>query len=310
MGDKTKNLISYAMFAAVALIWGLSFMVTKEALDQLDTIEVLAVRWGISMLLFVILIALRVVKVRFRGKNVKLLLFLILCQPCLYTVLECTGIDRTTATESSIMIAAIPIMVVLESIIFLKKAPGRILILGVIVGFTGVVMCILPGASSSGSSELVGYLCLLGAITVGGGYNIMTGILSKDFSIMEISCAMAFAGGISMNVLSLMMGYGTHPYRVFLSGGSVMFQLLFLGLGCGVACYAMYNYNLGRFPSTAASCIQTNSINIVGVLAGIIVLNEPWGWYTVIGLTLTIIGIVICAVFSAKSDNEGQELKA
>ncbi len=82
-----------------------------------------------------------------------------------------------------------------------------------------------------------------------------------------------------------------------------MWQLLFLGLGCGVLCYLMYNYNLGRLNSTIASCIQTNSINIVGVSAGILILSDPWGWYTVVGLVLMSTGIVICAL----ANNNSQE---
>ncbi len=300
MEKRSTNVISYAMFIFVALVWGLSFLVTKEALSALETTEVLAVRWGISMIFFIILAVTKVIKVDYRGKKLKGLLLLVMCQPCAYAIFECMGIDRTTATESSIMIAAVPIMVVIENMIFLKKFPGRKAILGVLIGFSGVVLCILPGASDSTGSQLIGYLCLLIAITVGSAYNIGTGILSENFSILEISCAMSVGGGIFFNLLSLAVGNGLHPYQVFVSNGSILWQLLFLGLGCGVLCYAMYNYNLSKFPSTIAACIQTNSINVVGVVAGILILHEPWGWYTVIGLIMTITGIVICAFNSGE----------
>lgn len=299
----STKFISYAMFIFVALVWGLSFLVTKEALSEMEPTEVLAVRWGISLVFFVLLAVTGIVKVNYKGKKLKGLIFLVLCQPCGYAILECLGIDRTTATESSIMIAAVPIVVVIETMIILKKLPGKRAILGVLIGFSGVVLCILPGATGSTGSQVIGYLCLLGAITVGAYYNIGTGILSEDFSVLEISCAMSVGGGIFFNVLSLIMGNGLHPYEVFVSSGTIMGQLLFLGLGCGVLCYAMYNYNLGKFPSTIAACIQTNSINVVGVVAGIVILHEPWGWYTVVGLILAIAGIVICA-FSTDSDSK------
>ncbi len=303
MKSEKANIVSYAMFIFVALVWGLSFLVTKEALSELSTTEVLAVRWGMSAVLFIILAVTRLVKVNYKGKNLKGLILLVLCQPCTYAIMECIGVDRTTATESSIMIAAVPIIVVIESMIFLKKLPGKMATLGVLIGFSGVVLCIIPGATDSTNSQLIGYLCLIIAITVGAGYNIGTGLLSSEFSVLEISCAMSVGGGIFFTILSLLVGNGAHPYKVFFAGGAVTWQLIFLGLGCGVLCYAMYNYNLGKFPSTIASCIQTNSINVVGVLAGIIILNEPWGWYTVVGLLLAMTGIVICAFNS----NEGSK---
>ena len=304
MKKKDSRIISYLLFIFVALVWGLSFLVTKEALASLAATEVLAVRWGISMVFFLIAALTGIVKVNYRGKKLKGLLFLVLCQPCTYAIFECIGVDKTTATESSIMIAAVPIMVVIETMIFLKKLPGKWAIIGVLIGFSGVVLCILPGATDSTGSQIIGYICLFVAITVGSAYNIGTSILSENFSVLEISCAMSVGGGIFFNILSLIVGNGTRPYQVFFSNGTVMWQLMFLGLGCGVLCYAMYNYNLGKFPSTIAACIQTNSINVVGVVAGIMILNEPWGWYTVIGLMLTISGIFICALSSDREEKK------
>ena len=295
MTGKDSKGISYVLFGAVALFWGLSFLVTKEALEKLDTIEVLAVRWGISMVFFLIIGGLKLVKLDFRGKNLKKLLLVVLFQPCTYSILECFGIDLTTATESAIIIAAVPIMVVLEILLIFRAKPGKAALFGVLIGFSGVVLCILPGAYNSEGSHVLGYLLLLGAVSAGAGYNIGTSRLSGEFSVMEISCAMAFGGGIFFNLLSIISGRGLHPYKVFLEGGAVTLELLFLGIFCGVLCYAMYNYNLGRFHSTAASCIQTNSINVVGVSAGIIFLGDPWGWYTVAGLIMASLGIVICA---------------
>ena len=300
MNKSLEKLISYFFFVFVALVWGLSFLVIKEALDTLDTMEVLAARWGISAVFFLLASALGLIKVNFRGKNLKRILLLVMFQPCTYSLFECLGVDRTTATETSILIAAVPIMVIIEEILILRKIPAKMAIIGVLIGFSGVVLSILPGASDPSSSQIIGYICLIIAISVGAGYNIGVGILSDEFSVMEISCAMSVSGGVFFNILSLIMGYGLHPYKVLFAGGPVTWQLLFLGLGCGVICYIMYNYNLGRISSTVASCIQTNSINVVGVVAGIMVLHDPWGWYTVIGVSLTVAGIAICALSGDK----------
>lgn len=300
MNSKLEKTISYFFFIFVALMWGLSFLVIKETLAELNTYEVLAARWGISGLVYLLAALTGIVKVRFKGKNLKGLLLLVICQPCCYSLFECFGVDKTTATESSILIAAVPIIVIIEEFILLKKIPAKMAIIGVLIGFSGVILSILPGATDSSNSQIIGYICLLIAITVGAYYNMGVGLISDDFSVIEISFAMSVSGGIFFNILSLAMGNGAHPYRVFLQGGPVTWQLLFLGLGCGVLCYAMYNYNLGRIPSTVASCVQTNSINVVGVVAGIMVLHEPWGWYTVVGVMLTVTGIVICALSGEK----------
>ena len=161
MNNKLEKLISYFFFIFVALFWGLSFLIIKETLAELDTYEVLAARWGISAAAYLLAAALGIVKVRFKGKNLKGLLLLVLCQPCCYSLFECLGVDKTTATESSILIAAVPIVVIVEEFIILKKVPVKMAIIGVLIGFSGVVLSILPGAADSDSSQIIGYICLL-----------------------------------------------------------------------------------------------------------------------------------------------------
>ena len=64
----------YALVPVCALMWGLSYLGTSVTLNHLGVMELLALRWTVSALLFLILIALRVVKVSYKGKNVKLVL--------------------------------------------------------------------------------------------------------------------------------------------------------------------------------------------------------------------------------------------
>ncbi len=301
MNEKYGKIISYILFAVVALIWGLSFLVTKIALEGLNAYEVLALRWGVTMAAFMLLIAIRVIKVDYRGKNLRLLAMTVLFQPCLYAIFECIGIDLTTASESSIMIAAVPIMVVVENALILRKSTGKRSLLGVAIGFAGVVCCIAFGPAASSGSAIMGYAALFLAITVGGAYCISTDYASKSFSTIEITTAMCIGGGVFYTALSLIMGNGFHPYKVFFSVSEATASILFLGLGCGFVCYFLYNYNLGKLSATIAASIQTNAINIVGVISGIMIMKDPWGLYTVIGLALMVAGIIICATDEMKS---------
>ncbi len=93
MNEKYGKIISYILFAVVALIWGLSFLVTKIALEGLNAYEVLALRWGVTMAAFMLLIAIRVIKVDYRGKNLRLLAMTVLFQPCLYAIFPSLGVS-------------------------------------------------------------------------------------------------------------------------------------------------------------------------------------------------------------------------
>ena len=62
---KGNKVILYLLFTALALLWGLSFLGTKVALKELEPIEVLAVRWGMSLVLFCFLAVTGIIKINF-----------------------------------------------------------------------------------------------------------------------------------------------------------------------------------------------------------------------------------------------------
>ncbi len=231
----------------------------------------------------------------YKGKNIKLLALAVLMQPCIYAILEAWGINLTTSSESSIFIAVVPLMVVLESFVFFKQKVSLRTGLGIIIGFAGVVTSIAFAPEFSTGGKLTGYLCLLGAVTVGALYTLLSNRLGKDFSTMETSFGLAIAGGLFFNVLSLIQGNGLHPYKVFLAGGQTMWAVIYLGVGCSFVAYIIFNYTLSRLKADLATCIQTNSITVVGVAAGIIFGGDNWGWYTILGMLMTITGIVIAS---------------
>ena len=293
--QRENKVFIYILFAALALLWGLSFLGTKVALAELEPIEVLAVRWGMSLVLFMILAAAGIIKVNYRGKNVKLLAIAVMIQPCIYSIMETWGINLTTSSESSIIIAVIPLMVVLESLLLFRQKVSRRTGIGIIIGFSGIVIAIFFSPEFSTGGKPAGYLCLMGAGTVGALYTIISNKLGKEFSAMETTFGLAFAGGIFFNFLSLLQGNGLHPYKVLFSGGTTTWALIYLGIGCSFAAYLIFNYTLSRLKAELASCIQTNSITVVGVAAGIIWGGDGWGWYTAAGMLMTIAGIVIAS---------------
>ena len=74
-----------------------------------------------------------------------------------------------------------------------------------------------------------------------------------------------------------------------------MWSLIYLGVGCSFGAYLIFNYTLSRLRADLATCIQTNSITVVGVAAGIIWGGDSRGWYTVVGMLMTIAGIIIAS---------------
>ena len=95
----------------MALIFGLSFMFTKQALETLPTTLLLSYRFALAAILLTLLWLFGVIKISYKNKPLKELLLLSLFQPIAYFIFETTGVKLTSSSEAGIMIALIPVVV-------------------------------------------------------------------------------------------------------------------------------------------------------------------------------------------------------
>ena len=284
------------MFAATALLWGLSFLSTKVALGKMEVMELLAVRWTISALLFGVLLLFGLIKVNFKGRPKKYLILGAFVQPCLYAIFETWGIDFTTSSISSIFIAVIPLaVVVFNAAIFRAKVSGKTTF-AIILAFSGVVISVALAPDFAVGGRFIGYACLIGAIVSGGLYSVIANKVGQEYTPVEFTCFMAIMASVWFNVLSLIQGNGFSGYAAVFSSMETIISVVMRGVGCSFGAYLMFNYTLSKLPAELASCIQANSTTAIGVIAGIALGGDTWGWYTILGLAMTIGGVVISSL--------------
>ena len=64
-----KKGTAYVMAILCSLFWGFSFLGTQVALEKIEVIPLLALRWTVSACVFLILAVFKLIKVKYRGKN-------------------------------------------------------------------------------------------------------------------------------------------------------------------------------------------------------------------------------------------------
>ena len=263
---------------------------------QLEPMQLLAMRWTIAAVIFLLLGLFQVINLDFRGRPLKWVLLTGLLQPCIYSPFETWGVDLTTASESAILIATIPLMVLLIGELFFRKKTSPVTKLSIVMAFAGVVICIAfaPGFSLGG--KWLGFLLLSGAILAAGFYSYASSLASEDYNAIEITATIAIMGCICFNAMSFAMGYGVSGWQACFADGRLFLSVLFLGTCCSCLCYLIFNYVLGKLPTAIASNLVANGTTAVGVLAGCMMGGDPFGWYTVVGLALTITGIVLSSM--------------
>ncbi len=288
-----KKWFVYALVPVCALMWGLSYLGTSVTLNHLAVMELLALRWTVSAVLFLVLIAFGIVKVRFQGKNIKMVLLVGILQPCIYATFETLGVKYTSTSESSIFIATIPLMVLLISAVVLRQKTSKRTIGAIFLAFVGVIVCVYFSPDFSLSGKGLGYMFLIATIIAGALYTLSSSKASAEFDALEITFAISVMGAICFNAISFAMGNGVRGYVLCFKDMTVLAGVLFLGICCSCLCYLIFNYVLGKLPATIGTNLVANSVTAVGVLSGCVFAGDPFGWYTIVGVALTITGVCL-----------------
>lgn len=287
---KSKNKSAIIAALVVYTLWGFSFMASKVAQESVTPFVLLAYRFDIATLLLAIPVIIGKQKIHLRGKNIKPLLLLGLMEPCIYFIGEQYGIRFTNSAFSGVMIAVIPIVTMLFTAVFLKEKPTRAQWLFSFLSIGGIIVITLS-ENSGGSIRILGLFCLLLAVLTGSTYGVISRGISDEFSVFERTFVMQIMGAVFYTTLALIenahdLGALVRPL------GSIDFILaaLYLAVGASVLGYTLFNYAVTNAPMPKV-VILCNLTTVISVLAGVILLGDPFSVTSAIAMVAVLIGI-------------------
>ena len=280
------------MLAAVGVytLWGFSFLASKLAQSAASPLVVLMYRFDIAALVMALPWMLGKRKVRLKGKNVKGLLLLGLCEPVIYFIGEQYGLKFTNSAFSGVMIAVIPIVTLILAAVFLKERPSTAQWLFSLLSIAGVVAITLM-AGGGGQVQPIGVALLILAVVSGSAYAVISRAVSDDFSVFERSMVMQLMGAVFYTVCAVIENVGDLSALIApLRDGNFLWGILYLSLGASVAGYTLYNYAVANAPiaNVASLC---NLTTVLSVAAGVVILREPFSLGSAVALAVILIGI-------------------
>lgn len=275
---------------AVYTLWGFSFLASKFAQGAASPFIILMYRFDIAMLLMSAPLILGRQRLRLRGKNLRALLLLGLCEPIIYFIGEQYGLKFTNSAFSGVMIAVIPIVTLLMAAVFLKERPSKLQWFFSFVSIFGVIAVTLL-AGGEGEIRVIGVIFLLLAVVSGSAYAVISRRISDDFSAFERSFIMQLMGAIFFTVMAfyenrqdlsaLITPWGDWGFI----GGT-----LFLAVGASTAGYMLYNYAVANAPIANVSAL-CNLTTVLSVVAGVVVFGEPFSVWQALALIVVLVGI-------------------
>jgi drug/metabolite transporter (DMT)-like permease len=178
----------------VCLIWGLNFSITKSAFTRFPPLAFTAIRFVIASALLVPLVR------RIEGDEplpagaLRRLIVLGVVGNTLYQVGWISGLARTTASNSALILASMPsIVALLAAALGLEPVRPRV-IGGVLVATLGVVLVVLARGTGFGGGALAGDLLTLAAVGCWAGYTLGLRTLPAGITPLRITMVTTVAG--------------------------------------------------------------------------------------------------------------------
>jgi len=280
--------LPYLSVLCACLLWASSFIALKLAFRAYDPMLVIFGRMAIASL-FVLIFLKPFRSLQLRSQDLKHLLFMGLCEPCLYFIFEAIALENTSASQAGMITTTMPLVVAVAAWLVLKEPLSWQTVLGFLLAIGGVVL--LSGGSAiteNAPHPLFGNFMEFLAMLAATGYVISMKRLSRHYSSLFITSFQAFIGSIFY--FPLLFLPTTHWPNRFepISAAAIVYLGLFVTFGA----YGAYNYAVSKIPAARATAF-INLIPVFTVIMGVTILDDRLTPVQYLAMAIVFVGIAI-----------------
>lgn len=285
------DVFDWVMLITLATVWGGSFLFNAILVTELPIITIVAIRVTVAALALWGFVCVTGRKIPASPKVWGALLILGVLNNAIPFSLIVQGQTQITSGLASILNATTPLFTILVAGFFLTDERFSILrVLGVIVGFSGVILMVGPEALGGLEADFWAQLCALGAALSYG----FASVFGRRFRELKVDPVMVATGQVTMSSLVLW------PMALWIDGPQDILGLSFnaaasmfgLAVLCTSFAYILYFRILERAGATNISLV-TFLVPISAIILGVLVLGESIFIKEIIGMTLIGLGLAI-----------------
>ncbi|MBO4290228.1 MAG: DMT family transporter [Lachnospiraceae bacterium] len=286
--SNTRKATLAALCACV--IFGFSFMASRIAMAHTTPNMLLSLRFVAALLIMSLLMLFGAGRLKLKGKPLGRFLLLGLCQPVIYFIGESNGIKFTNSSFSGIMIALIPVITALLSAVLLHEQLKLKRMIWILCSLTGVVLISLT--QEGGAIQFKGILFLLLADLAAAMFTILSRSLSDDFTPFERTYVIMLMGSLFFTGFAVVEEGDNYAaaLRAAVTDPNVLLPVLYLSVLSSVVAFFCQNY-AATYLRAAQVVTFTNITPIVSVLAGTLLLGEPFSLIHIPGIVLILLGV-------------------
>lgn len=301
MSNSRKHTLAVITACIAFVIFGFSFMFSSIALSITSTMVLLCFRFTVAVITLTVVVAVNslVGRIRgkawfsfsLRGKPMGGLLLLGIVQPVLYLVFENSSIRYTSSAVTGTVLAVVPVICILADVFISRESVSKLQVVCAVACVAGVALVETGGETRI---SFLGFFCLLMTLVCDVGYYILSRRASRQFSPLEVTYVMFLMGMIVFVPAALIQGRGQMAELFLPAIQSAPFwgSVVFLGAVSSVGAYGLLNYANATLTNSEASLIG-NIATVVSVLAGVLLLGDPFSPLQAIGVVVILIFVTL-----------------
>jgi drug/metabolite transporter (DMT)-like permease len=288
----TRRLIPVDLLfvAFVPVVWGLNFIVIKDALPAFSSPQGFnALRWILATGVLLALVAVRRDPLRIAERDWGRLLLISVVGNVFQQLTFINGIRLTTAGHSALIMGLSPVMVAAGGAAFGLERVARATWAGILLSVLGLVFLIRPGAAEAPSTAFAGDLLTLASAACWAVYTLASRPLTLRYPPMTVTALSVTAAAAILVVLGVpaLQAQSWSALR-WTAWGSLLYSgTLTIAFG-----YAIWSLAIRRI-GTARTSILANLNPVIALIAAWILLGERLNVWQALGAALVLAGIAL-----------------
>lgn len=278
-----------AAFIAVYLLWGSSYLATRVGVLRLPPFLFGGFRFITAGLIMLVIARLNAVRVRPTRREWRDLAVLALCGFVCANGVGVWTMQYVPSNQSALLNTTAPCWIVLLGTLGARAhRPGRRALLGLLLGFTGALLLLLPAATGGGASPLLPQLIVVAGCLAWAVSTIYLRNMGTGLSVLPLIGWQMLLGGVGLAAIGLAGRELPRWHWSTLGALALAFQIL-LASCIGHTCYAWLARRVS--PSQLGTYAYVNPV--IATLLGWLLLGERLVAVQVAGMVIALSGVAL-----------------
>lgn len=287
-----RGLSPAAGMILVTLFWGGNFTATKLAFTQIEPLAFTALRFVLATVVIWFIVRRVEGPVPLPTGTLRPLIVLGVVGNTCYQIFFVEGLSRTSATKSSLILAAMPVVVTVAASLLGVEKVSRRQVVAILLATVGVVIVVFARGGTLGGGISLGEVLLLGGVLTWALYTLLLRHWKLPISALRLTAWTLYTGTPGLVLVGIPALRRTDWSRMSLAGwgGTLYASLLSL-----IAAYILWNRGVAKLG--AARTVAYNTIvPLIATVIAMVGLGERPGAAHLVGGVLIIGGVLLTRV--------------